>query len=97
MSMGLEMAKVAEYSTMPRALRGANWMSVMMALCGSLGSSSPKKWPLRVSNLPALPNACAFVGGRLALFDDDACDAGVERDASEQCYKGGTDDHVWSL
>ena len=37
MSMGLEMAKVAEYSTMPRALRGANWMSVMMALCGSFG------------------------------------------------------------
>ena len=41
MSTGFEIAKVAEYSTIPRALRGASWMSVMMALCGSFGSSSP--------------------------------------------------------
>ena len=32
MSIGLESANVAEYSTIPRALRGANWMSLMMAV-----------------------------------------------------------------
>ncbi len=41
MSIGFAIANVAEYSTIPRALRGASCMSVMMALCASFGSSSP--------------------------------------------------------
>jgi hypothetical protein len=43
------MVKVAEYSTSPRALRGACSMSVMMTLSGCLGSSSPKKRPVSFS------------------------------------------------
>src|SRR5689334_3233294 len=49
MSAGLRMVNVAEYSTIPRALRGASSMSVMMAFCGSLGSSSPLKRPVSFS------------------------------------------------
>src|SRR5436190_329018 len=49
MSAGFKMVKVAEYSTIPFALRGARSMSVIMAFCGSFGSSSPKKRPVRLS------------------------------------------------
>ena len=41
MSTGFISENVATYSTLPRALRGANWMSVMRAFFGSSGSSSP--------------------------------------------------------
>ena len=41
MSTGLAIWKVAEYSTKPRAFLGARLRSVMMALRGSLGSTSP--------------------------------------------------------
>ena len=40
-SMGFRMKMSIEYSTFPRALRGANWMSVITALRGLVGSSSP--------------------------------------------------------
>ena len=41
MSTGFTIVKVAMYSTLPFALRGASLISVMMAFLGSLGSSSP--------------------------------------------------------
>src|SRR5262245_44100828 len=44
-----------EYSTMPRAFRGARSMSWMMALSGSLGSTSPCAMPTIFSNCPTLP------------------------------------------
>src|SRR5262249_15209982 len=50
---GFTIWKVAVYSTMPRALRGASLMSWMTALCGSLGSSSPNAFPASVSYWPA--------------------------------------------
>src|SRR5262245_43015641 len=46
-----------EYSTMPRAFRGARSMSWMMALSGSLGSTSPCAMPTIFSNCPTLPKA----------------------------------------
>ena len=55
MSIGLTRWKVATYSTMPLALRGASLMSVMTALRRSFGSSSPKARPVSVSYGPALP------------------------------------------
>ena len=45
-----------EYSTMPRALRGANWMSVMIALAGSVGSTSPEARIVSFSYAPTVPN-----------------------------------------
>src|SRR4030095_1901475 len=54
--MGLVIEKSIEYSTMPRPLRGANWMSVMTAFSGSFGSTSPNATPVRVSYCPTLPN-----------------------------------------
>ena len=44
-SMGLRMKMSIEYSTFPRALRGASLRSVITALRGSLGSTSPKAFP----------------------------------------------------
>ncbi|PYS08115.1 MAG: hypothetical protein DMG17_29575, partial [Acidobacteria bacterium] len=52
-SIGFTRKKLAMYSTLPFALRGANLMSVMIALRGSFGSSSPKARPARVSYWPA--------------------------------------------
>ena len=49
MSTGLRMVNVAEYSTMPRALRGASAMSVITALSACFGSSSPKNRPVSFS------------------------------------------------
>src|SRR5258706_8227559 len=43
------------YSTMPRAFFGARVISVMRALRGSFGSSSPKARPASVSYGPAGP------------------------------------------
>jgi len=45
MSTGLMIWKVAVYPTLPFALRGASWMSWMMALRGWRGSSSPSARP----------------------------------------------------
>ena len=44
-----------EYSTLPRALRGASFRSVMTALRGSSGSSSPYAFPRSFSYGPTLP------------------------------------------
>ena len=55
MSIGLTRKKLATYSTLPFAFLGASWMSVMIALCGSFGSSSPKARPASVSYWPAAP------------------------------------------
>ena len=52
---GLRMKMSVEYSTMPRELTGARSMSVMMALRGSFGSSSPKAMPRSFSYWPTLP------------------------------------------
>lgn len=41
MSTGFTIVKVAMYSTLPFAFRGASLISVMMAFFGSLGSTSP--------------------------------------------------------
>ena len=41
MSTGFTSENVMSYSTRPLALRGASFRSVMIALCASLGSSSP--------------------------------------------------------
>jgi hypothetical protein len=40
-SIGFIIENVPTYSTLPRALRAASWMSVMSAFFGSAGSSSP--------------------------------------------------------
>ena len=40
-SIGLRMKISIEYVTLPLALRGASWMSVMIAFRGSAGSTSP--------------------------------------------------------
>ncbi len=44
-----------EYSTMPRAFLGANSISVMIALRGSAGPTSPKACPLSFSYWPTSP------------------------------------------
>src|SRR5213593_2061069 len=66
-SIGLTSRKLATYSTRPFALRGANLMSVMIALCGSLGSSSPKARPASVSYWPAGPKDCPLKAGETFL------------------------------
>jgi hypothetical protein len=55
MSIGLTKKNVAMYSTLPFAFFGARLMSLIMALCGRLGSSSPKTRPAIVSYCPAAP------------------------------------------
>ena len=66
MSIGLISVNVAAYSTLPRALRGANWISVMMALCGSLGLISPNAVPTSFSYWPTLANVwLEYVGDSL--------------------------------
>ena len=99
--MGFEMANVAEYSTMPRALRGASWISVMMALRGSFGSSSPAARPLSDFVLAGLTERLAFEGGRFAVFDDDAGDAGFEGRCGEDREGDGdeayTADHMAAI
>src|SRR5215467_481612 len=55
MSIGFTIKKVAEYSTLPFAFFGARLISLMIVLCGSLGSSSPNTRPASVSYCPALP------------------------------------------
>src|SRR5207249_3692090 len=55
--IGFRMKMSIEYSTLPLALRGANSMSVMMALRGSDGSSSPKAVPRSFSYWPTVPKA----------------------------------------
>src|SRR5688572_20344668 len=56
MSIGFTRKKVATYSTLPLAFRGASRISVMRRLCGASGSSSPNARPASVSYGPALPN-----------------------------------------
>ena len=56
MSTGLCSVKVAVYSTMPRALRGASRMSVISSLCRSKGLSSPLTVPRSCSYAPAAPS-----------------------------------------
>src|SRR5471032_1041295 len=51
------------YSTMPAAFFGASLMSVMIALRGSFGSSSPNARPATVSYWPAGPNAAPSKAG----------------------------------
>ena len=87
---------------MPRALRGANWMSVMMALCGIFRVELAEEMAAQDFILAGLAEGLCLVGRRLALFDDDARHAGVECGASEQAGnekgdEGGTGDHVSSL
>src|SRR3984893_12014975 len=55
-STGFTMVKVATYSTIPRALRGASSISVITALRRSFGSISPMAVPLICSYGPAEPN-----------------------------------------
>src|SRR5439155_11681478 len=56
MSTGLSSVNVAVYATLPLALRGAKLMSVMTALRGSRGSSSPAAVPRTCSYAPTSPN-----------------------------------------
>jgi len=49
MSTGLTMKKLAQYSTLPFALRWACERSVISSLCRSPGSSSPNARPVMVS------------------------------------------------
>ena len=55
-STGFVITTSIEYSTMPRAFLGASWTSVMTALSGSLGSTSPDALPMMVSYGPTAPN-----------------------------------------
>ena len=55
-SIGRMMRMAPEYSTMPRAFRGASLMSVISAFRGSAGSTSPKNRPMSFSYRPAVPN-----------------------------------------
>ena len=55
-AMGLRMKMSIEYSTLPRALRGASSRSVITALRGSSGSTSPKALPRSFSYGPTLPS-----------------------------------------
>ena len=66
-SIGFTRKKLAMYSTLPFALRGANLMSVMIALRGSFGSSSPKARPARVSYWPAGPKDWPLNAGETFL------------------------------
>jgi hypothetical protein len=63
MSIGFTSWKVVVYSTIPRAFLGAFWISVMMALCGSLGSSSPVALPESTSYWPTLPKFAPMKAG----------------------------------
>src|SRR5688572_23966782 len=66
MSIGLTMKNVAMYSTLPLTL-GASSMSVMSALLGWLGSSSPQARPARVSYWPALPKLAPPKAGEVLV------------------------------
>src|SRR5580700_8812924 len=63
MSTGFTSWKVAVYSTIPLALRGASLMSWITAFLGSLGSSSPKARPASVSYWPAVPKLAPSKAG----------------------------------
>ena len=52
MSIGFTRKNVALYSTLPFAFLGASLMSLMIVLCGSFGSSSPKTRLAIVSYCP---------------------------------------------
>ncbi len=80
------MENVAEYSTMPRALRGANSRSVMMELNGLFGSSSPKDVAAQSLIRAGTPESLALKGRGVALFNDDADDARIRgRDQQRGC------------
>ena len=55
-SIGLRMKMSIEYSTLPRVLRGARAISVMVAFRGSSGSTSPKALPRSFSYGPTRPS-----------------------------------------
>ena len=63
MSIGFTSWKVAVYSTIPLALRGASLMSWITAFLGSLGSSSPNARPASVSYWPAVPKLAPSKAG----------------------------------
>ena len=71
-SIGLASENVAEYSTMPRALRGANWMSVMMAVVWILGIDLAVKTAAQNLVWPGLAEDLTSKRGRFAAFDHDA-------------------------
>src|SRR3954447_22783386 len=74
MSTGLASAKVATYSTLPRAFFGARPRSWTIALCGSFGSISPCTLPRMTSYGPALPAACpSFIGSREVISSRTTC------------------------
>src|SRR5437867_3852686 len=56
-SIGLRMKMSIEYSTLPRAFRGARLRSVITALRGSSGSTSPNALPRSFSYCPTFPSA----------------------------------------
>src|SRR5581483_2081716 len=56
MTTGFRMYTSTAYPTLPRALRGANAMSVMTALRELSGSSSPNARPTSFSYCPTSPN-----------------------------------------
>ena len=62
-STGRMMRRAPEYSTMPRAFRGASLMSAIGAFMGSLGSTSPKNRPASFSYRPAAPNEAPSKAG----------------------------------
>src|SRR6516164_11282133 len=69
-SIGFTNWNEAVYSTMPRALRGASVMSWMIALCGSLGSSSPKARPVSIVLSRAAENRALECGRDLCVDDN---------------------------
>src|SRR6266850_181798 len=70
------------YSTMPRAFFGASLMSVISALRGSFGSSSPNARPASVSYWPAAPKDAPSNAGdtffSTTIFFTDAWAGGVQ-------------------
>src|SRR5580698_8615473 len=74
MSTGFASEKVVVYSTKPWALRAASSRSVMIALLGSLGFSTPNALPRSVSVLPSALRSLRSTSIRMmrACADSDA-------------------------
>src|SRR4051812_43382075 len=84
MSTGFTMKKVAVYSTLPCALRGARAMSWMMALRGSAGAGSPEARPARGSYCSAgaeiaAPDAAEGAAGQRLVLSSGAESRAAER------------------
>jgi hypothetical protein len=74
-----EIAPVGEYSTIPRALRGARSRLTMSGFCGWVGSSSPYSRPSSISYRPMTAKHAPFEGRRSDAVDVHARSVGLTR------------------